>query len=121
MTPYSFPGASFLDQRRYYRKIIRDHEADYLKKFKRITKAIEMATGVNMELIRSKKRKTPLPFLRALIAEELYNPKFISFSRIGNDLDRDHTTIMYYIHELLPSLMSIEKYKLLKQNIKKYF
>jgi chromosomal replication initiation ATPase DnaA len=121
MTPYSFPGADYLDQRRYRRKIYRDRKVAYATRFMRITEAIEVCTGYSIKELQSEDRDKPLPFLRAIVAGELYDPKFVSFKQIGRDLHRDHTTIIYYIRELLPSLEDNQEFILLKQNIKKYF
>jgi hypothetical protein len=121
MTAYSFPGADYLDQRRYRRKVYRDKKVAYATRFTRIVEAIEAATGYNLNALQSDDREQPLPFLRAIVAEELYDPKFVSFKQVGRDLHRDHTTIIYYIRELLPSSEGNQEFILLKQNIKKYF
>lgn len=121
MTPYSFPGASLLDQRKYYYHVVRNRKIAYAKKFELIIDAVEKCTGFDLKAIQSKQRKPPLPFLRAIISEELYEPDFVAYAQIGRDLKKDHTTIMYYIKELIPSVDKNDEFILLKQNIKKYF
>lgn len=120
MNNYSFPGLSRLDQKVYYYNEVRRKDIAYAQRFDRIMTAVEKATGKNLKEIQSRKRKMPLPFLRAIISEELYSPGDVSYNQIGSDLCRDHTTIMYYIKDLIPSVIYNTEFHLLKDNIKRY-
>lgn len=118
MSPYCFPGMNANDRMLF--NIGPYPETKFKQKRKRIIKAVREATGFSLAEIRMKSNRPPLPWIRAIIAQELYIPEFISFPKLGKYLHKDHSTIFYYVKTLAPSLEKNKEFSRLRNNIKRY-
>lgn len=60
---------------------------------------IEMLTGIEKKIILSKNRKTNVVMARMIIATILRNEANLSLMKIGVSLEKDHSTILYYVNK----------------------
>ena len=120
MSPYCFPGMSASDRRELIIATHKESETYINGRFKAILKAIERATGYNLQDLKSDSRKEPIPFLRALVSTHLFKQGFANFTRIGVLMGKHHTTILYQVKKIYPNLKNDLKYQLILNEIHKY-
>lgn len=120
ISPYVFPGMGILDRRQLVHEMQKDSEAYIIARFRRIVKAIEKATGHGLVDLKGRSRVYPLPFLRAVISNHLYLKNKVSFMQVADLINKDHTSIIYYVNTLYPNMMKNEKYRAIKEEISHY-
>lgn len=120
ISPYAFPGMGLLDRRQLVHEMQKDSEAYIIARFRRIVRAIERSTGHGLVDLKSRSRVYPLPFLRAVVSNYIYLKGKVSFMQVADLINKDHTSIIYYVNTLYPAMMKNEKYKVLRDDISHY-
>lgn len=136
MTVYSFPGARSHDQLEYLQFLHPERKpkrraggSKYLyvvkesveRKAEPIFKAIEEATGVTKKQIMSKSRKGLLPTLRAIIANELYEPGITTMDDIAQIIGlKNHTAVVHTRKRKMPAIFRDEYLRSLYYEIHSY-
>lgn len=86
-----------------------------------ILKAIYNVTGYRLEDLQKHSMKTPLPVLRAIFAEYMYEPNVYTYGKIAEILGyRDRTGVMALFRQTLPGIHVNQSTKELYQQIHSY-
>jgi len=121
ITYWGYPGIKNLKRQDYLELIYPDKAAKVEERMRPILKAIEAATGYTLKDIRKKNAKRPMPFLRGVIAKEIYMPGVVSYMDIGRHIGlNDHTSVRTAIRRAMPQVANDQQIRALYERIYSY-
>jgi len=81
------------------------------RKIEQTLKTTEVLTGITIAELKGKSRKVPIPFARSVVFKSLREFTDLSWSQIGEVLNRDHATAIHNCRNVFPHSQDLHLFR----------